>query len=71
MIAPRSGALPAAVVAASGAIGFGALTELLQRLQPARTADLLDIAANSIGATVAVLGILVARRLSGSGPGVP
>jgi VanZ family protein len=43
------------------ALGLG--TELLQRLQPARTAELRDLVADAAGAAIAVVGVLVIARL--------
>lgn len=45
----------ATACAGSGALGFGILTELLQLLQPARSAELPDIVADAIGVAVALI----------------
>jgi VanZ family protein len=53
----------------SGILGaglFGAATETLQMLQPARTVEVRDVVANSVGAIVVGLTIAIMAR-SGSG----
>lgn len=53
-----------------GATLFGGLTELLQILQPARASQLSDLAADGVGALLAVaLGLLLVSRSSRGGRG--
>lgn len=64
---PVAGRLRAAATGIVGASVFGAVTECLQLLQPARTVEVRDLAANTVGAvlvcgTVATVSSLVARR---------
>jgi VanZ family protein len=44
----------AAILAATGAIVYGGLIEALQLVRPARSFELLDLAANAAGAVLAV-----------------
>ena len=64
---PSSDPLRAAVTGIVGASAFGAVTECLQLVQPARTVEARDLAANTVGAVlvcgaVATITSLVARR---------
>lgn len=40
-----------------GAVVFGAATEALQLLQPARSTELVDVVANGVGAAISVVAI--------------
>lgn len=50
---PLTGRGTAAVLAAAGATLYGGFVEALQLLQPARSVEILDIAANALGAGAA------------------
>jgi VanZ family protein len=52
---PRVGKRKAAVVSVLGAIAYGGLVEALQIFQPARSVEIRDIVANSVGAVIAAL----------------
>lgn len=64
---PVAGHLRAAATGIVGASAFGAVTECLQLLQPARVVEVRDLAANTVGAVlvcgaVATVSSFVARR---------
>ena len=60
--------LTAAVAAWIGATGLGVVTELMQRLQPTRVAEVSDVLADAVGAAVVVLVCLAMRRFGGLFP---
>jgi len=47
------------LAALTGAIVFGAVTEALQLLQPARSTELIDVVADAVGAAISLLLILI------------
>jgi VanZ family protein len=63
---PSIGTLRSAVAGIVGASSFGAVTETLQLLQPARSVEARDLAANAIGALV-FGGLVVIVRTAMSG----
>src|SRR5262245_55976512 len=58
----RSVTLPLCVLAVVVAAGYGATDEFHQRFVPGRTADLLDLAADTVGAAAAVTLVWVIAR---------
>jgi VanZ family protein len=56
-VVPSTGARNAAILGALGATVFGAVTEFLQLLQPARTVEARDLLANAVGA-LTVIGLI-------------
>jgi VanZ family protein len=46
----------------TGAVAFGAATEALQLLQPARSTELVDLVANGLGAAISVVAISLATN---------
>ncbi len=65
LLLPRVGRGKAALLAAIGAAAYGGLVEGLQLLQPARTVELRDLAANAFGGSVAASLAWVTSRHSG------
>ncbi|MBD3855131.1 MAG: VanZ family protein [Acidobacteria bacterium] len=67
LLLPSIGRGNAAVLAFVGAVIYGGLVEALQFLQPARTVEIRDILANSVGAGMAaiVLYFVTAPRPTG------
>ena len=66
---PLAGRGPAALLAGAGAVIYGGVVETLQLLQPSRTAEIFDLAANAIGAglTASIAFLLTPRRETGDG----
>ncbi len=64
---PTVGRGNAAILAFAGAVVYGGLVEVLQFLQPARTVEIRDLLANSVGAgtAAAVLFLLTGPRTTG------
>ena len=58
----RSVTLPLCILAVVVAAGYGATDEFHQRFVPGRTADLLDLAADTVGAAAAVTLVWVVAR---------
>jgi VanZ family protein len=54
--------LPMCILAVVVAAGYGATDEFHQRFVPGRTADLLDLAADTVGAAAAVILVWVVAR---------
>lgn len=60
---PSRSSASAAVLAAAGAVGYGSLIEALQLVQPARTFEIVDLAANAAGAGLTVsIAYLLTRK---------
>jgi len=59
--------LAVALLAVLASTVYGVTDEVHQRFVPGRTADLLDLAADAVGATIAAVGALAARWLRGRG----
>jgi VanZ family protein len=53
LLVPSLGRWKAALLSAVGAVVFGGLVEALQLIQPARSVELRDLAANTVGAAMA------------------
>lgn len=66
---PSVGAGMAALLAAAIAVLYGGFVEALQLLQPARAAEILDVAANAAGAVLAasIAYLLIRLRKAGDG----
>lgn len=64
-LAPSVGVRSALVGGLFGAVSFGAVTEVLQFLQPGRVVEFRDVVANSVGALV-VFGVIATAALLSS-----